>query len=149
VIYNESIDRFGETFRFRYHNYPFPKLKRGELPFWIVREGKRHQFSTDSFDASDLKRYTVIPKASPLTLFLRLHVSALFIHGLGGANYEWVNDYIIEQFYQVQTPPYFVLSATFHQCGIPERNFAYFLMEPEDIIKHLKDYFRNRGSTIL
>lgn len=149
AIYNQSIDRFGEVFRFRYQNYPFPKLKMGELPFWVIRDGKRHQFSTDRIDASDLSRYTVVPKASPLTLFLRLHVSALFIHGLGGANYEWVNEYIIERFYQEEAPPYFALSATFHHCGIPERNYAYFLTEPDEIRSTLKDYFRDRGSTIL
>jgi hypothetical protein len=60
-----------------------------------------------------------------------------------------VNEQIIERFYGGKAPPYFVLSATFHRYGIPDRNFAYFLMEPEEIRDALKNYFRDRGSTIL
>jgi hypothetical protein len=149
AVYNRSIDRFGDLFRFRFRNYPFPKLKEGELPFWIIRDDRRHQLSTNRVDASDLKRYTIIPKASPLTLFLRLHMAGVFMHGVGGGNYEWINEQILKGFYHMDPPPYFVMSATFHLCRIPDRDFPYFFMNPEVTRSALKRYFGSRGSTVL
>lgn len=149
AVYNQSIDRFGDLFRFRFRNYPFPKLEGGELPFWIIRDGRRHQLSTNRVDASDLKRYTIVPKASPLTLFLRLHVAGVFMHGVGGANYEWINEQILEGFYHVEPRPYFVMSATFHLCRIPDRDFPYFFMNPGVTRSALIRYFGSWGSTVL
>jgi hypothetical protein len=149
AVYNQSIDRYGDLFRFRFRNYPFPKLKEGELPFWIIRDDRRHQLSTNRVDASDLKRYTIVPKASPLTLFFRLHVAGVFMHGVGGANYEWINEQILEGFYHVEPSPYFVMSATFHLCHIPVRDFPYFFMNPGVPRSTLKRYFESRGSTVL
>jgi hypothetical protein len=146
AVYNQSIDRFGDLFRFRFRNYPFQKLKEGELPFWIIRDDRRHQLTTNRIDASDLNRYTIVPKASPLTLFLRLHVAGVFIHGVGGANYEWINERILEGFYHVESNPYFVMSATFHLCRIPDRDFPYFFINPGVMRSALKRYF---GSTVL
>jgi hypothetical protein len=128
-VYNRTLERFRERFRFRFRNYPFPELKEGELPFWVIRDGRRHQFTTD-MDDGDVEGYTILPKASPLTLFLRMHHCDLFVHGVGGANYEWVNDRIYEEFFGLDPPRYLVLSGTFHQCGIPERDYPYFFMNP-------------------
>jgi len=136
-VYNESLERYGEQFRFRYRNFPFPRLNTGELPFWVVRNGKRQLLNMDRFDAVDLNRHTILPKASPLTLFLRLSCSDVFVHGVGGANYEWVNDRILEEFFGVNPSPYFILSATFHLCGIPERDFPYFFKDPGELREKL------------
>jgi hypothetical protein len=148
-VYNQSIDAFADHFRFRYKSYPFPKLKDGELPFWIIRDNVRHQLSTRSMDISDVKRYAVVPKASPLTLFLRLHRAEIFLHGVGGANYEWINDRILEHFYHEHTGPFFVMSATFHLCSVPERDYAYFFLDPAFLRNRLRHYFENRGSTVI
>jgi hypothetical protein len=148
-VYNRSIDAFGEQFHFRYKSYPFTKLKQGELPFWIVRDMRRHTLNTHSVDRSDMKHYRVIPKASPLTLFLRQHESGIFVHGVGGANYEWINDQVLKHFYNIDPRPYFVMSATFHRCGVPDRDFAYFFMNPHDIRNAVKRYFHERGSNVV
>ena len=149
TVYNQSIDLFSDLFRFRFKNYPFPKLREGELPFWIIRDHRRHQLSTNSVDLSDVRRYNTVPKASPLTLFLRLHVAGIFMHGVGGANYEWINDQILERFYHVHPSPFFVMSATFHLCAIPNREYAYFFMNPTLLRNALKNYFENRGSAVI
>jgi hypothetical protein len=148
-VYNRSIDAFKEQFRFRFKNYPFAKLKRGELPFWVVRDRRRHTLNTDTVDLSDMKRYAIIPKASPLTLFLRQHESGIFVHGVGGANYEWINDRVLKHFYKTDPRPFFVMSATFHRCGIPDREYAYFFMNPNHVRSAVMDYFHERGSNIV
>lgn len=149
AVYNQSIDRFSDLFRFRFKNYPFPKLREGEIPFWIIRDHRRYQLSTNSVDLSDVRRYTTVPKASPLTLFLRLHVAGVFMHGVGGANYEWINDKILERFYHVHPSPFFTMSATFHLCTVPDRDYAYFFMNPTLLRNALKSYFKNRGSAVI
>jgi hypothetical protein len=144
-VYNRALDWYGEKFRFRYRNFPFPRLKRGELPFWILGESGRYQFNADRFDSQDLRRCTVLPKASPLTLFLRLYHCDLFVHGVGGANYEWVNDRIAEEFFGVELQPFFILSATFHLNEIPERDFPYFFMAPLELKNRLRAHLSRSG----
>jgi hypothetical protein len=147
-IYNESLDQYKQEYRFRYRNYPFPKLKNDELPFWIVYDGSRAQLKKSDIDPANLSKYTIFPKASPLTLYLRLYTSNVFLHGVGGANYEWVNDRILERFYHQEPPPYFVLSATFFINSISERDYPYFFKNPELLKKRITDYMHEHTLNI-
>jgi hypothetical protein len=54
------------------------------------------------------------PKALLLTLYNRLFISDLFIHGLGGAEYDLVTDEIIREFFKVEPPRFLVASCTLH-----------------------------------
>ena len=54
----------------------------------------------------------VRPRALTTTLFLRLFVTDLFIHGIGGAKYDEVTDRIVRSFYGVEPPAYAAVSAT-------------------------------------
>jgi len=56
--------------------------------------------------------YLVRPKAVSLTLFVRLFLADLFVHGVGGASYEPVTDYIIERFYKIKPPRFAVATCT-------------------------------------
>jgi hypothetical protein len=51
-------------------------------------------------------------RALTTTLFARLMLSDLFIHGIGGAKYDELTDEIIRRFYDFEPPSYMVLSAT-------------------------------------
>jgi len=51
------------------------------------------------------------PKALMLTLYNRLFIADLFIHGIGGAKYDMVTDGIIKEFFKVE-PPYFITIST-------------------------------------
>jgi hypothetical protein len=144
-IYNESIELFRQEYRFRYKSYPFPKLKNDELPFWTVYDGERVQLKKSDVTPSDIGKYLIFPKASPLTLFLRLYKSDILLHGVGGANYEWINDRIIENFFRLKAPSYFVLSATFLINNIPEREYPYFFIDPESVRKTLIDYMHEHA----
>ncbi len=46
------------------------------------------------------------------TLFARLFLGELFIHGIGGGKYDELTDTIIRDYYQVEPPEYLVLSGT-------------------------------------
>lgn len=56
----------------------------------------------------------VRPRAVPLTLFLRLFVADVFVHGTGGARYDEVTDEVMRQWFGVEPPAYAVVSATMH-----------------------------------
>lgn len=51
-------------------------------------------------------------RALTTTLFIRLFVADLFIHGIGGARYDEVTDGIIRRYYGVEPPEYLVLTGT-------------------------------------
>jgi len=54
------------------------------------------------------------PKALLLTLYNRLFISDLFVHGLGGAKYDLVTDEIILEFFKVEPPHFLVISCTLY-----------------------------------
>lgn len=52
-------------------------------------------------------------RALTTTLYARLFLADLFIHGIGGSKYDELTDAIIRQFYGFEPPAYLTLSATF------------------------------------
>src|SRR5665648_1097190 len=115
-----------------------------EIPFWIWKEGdertkifilkeeEKNYLYNDSYgkifiiEKDGLKSLfslkTILkqrglkirPKALLLTLFNRLFISDLFIHGLGGAKYDLVTDEIIREFFKVEPPHFLVVSCTLY-----------------------------------
>ncbi|MBU4349929.1 hypothetical protein KJ599_06365, partial [bacterium] len=115
-----------------------------EIPFWIWKEGDQRRkifilreeegnyLYNDSYgkiflieedglkSLSSLKTLLkerglkIRPKALLLTLYNRLFISDLFIHGLGGAKYDLVTDEIIREFFKVEPPHFLVVSCTLY-----------------------------------
>lgn len=52
------------------------------------------------------------PRALMTTMYARLILSDLFLHGIGGAKYDQLGDMIVRRFFNIQPPAYAVLSAT-------------------------------------
>lgn len=52
------------------------------------------------------------PKAVPLSLFLRMFASDLFVHGVGGGRYDHITDGVIRGWWGVEPPVYAVVSAS-------------------------------------
>ena len=52
------------------------------------------------------------PRALLTTMYARLILSDLFIHGIGGAKYDQLGDRIIHSFFMVDPPEFMVMSAT-------------------------------------
>jgi hypothetical protein len=64
-------------------------------------------------------------RALATTLYARLFVADLFIHGIGGAKYDQATDDLCRRFFQVELPPYQALSGTLrlpieHASAAPE-----------------------------
>lgn len=110
-----------------------------ELPFWGWRTGaprrgrlfarveaERLILRCDAHDwpaldaadlpasCTDLERngFKVRPRALSLTLFTRLCLADLFVHGLGGGKYDEVTDRILVDFFGLAPPPYVVMTGT-------------------------------------
>lgn len=52
------------------------------------------------------------PRALTTTLYARLLLSDMFVHGIGGAKYDQLTDLILHRFFGVQPPEFMTLSAT-------------------------------------
>jgi hypothetical protein len=53
------------------------------------------------------------PRALTMTMYLRLFLADLFIHGLGGAKYDRLTDALIVSFFDVAAPGFALATATF------------------------------------
>ncbi len=56
------------------------------------------------------------PRALVTTMYARLVLSDLFLHGIGGAKYDQLTDQIIRRFFGVEPPEFAILTAT---CYLP------------------------------
>jgi hypothetical protein len=113
-----------------------------EAPLWAWRAGNKQRnrlFSRKRQDAIELRAggetwpslpaasgermirewldlaesgYKIRSRALTNTLFARLFVGDLFIHGIGGGKYDELTDAIIRRFYRIEPPEYVVLSGT-------------------------------------
>jgi hypothetical protein len=61
-----------------------------------------------------LGSWRIRPRALTLTLWARLLLADLFVHGIGGAKYDRITDAIIADYYRVAAPAMACASATLH-----------------------------------
>ena len=114
AVHNAALERYRAAERISNAVDPVPNLGvqagRLELPFWVWRSGglRRPMFVGGESGAGRKVR----PRALTMTLFFRLFCCDLFIHGMGGARYEPVNDGIIREFFGVEPPGYVAASGT-------------------------------------
>ncbi len=112
-----------------------------ELPFWIWSDSQplRHALwvkcSADVIELSDMNKVRlkldranaaaqfvqlnasevcVRTRAILTTMYARMVLSDVFIHGIGGAKYDQLTDEVIERFFGVQPPQLHAVSATIH-----------------------------------
>ena len=86
---------------------PVPGLKHNEMPFWVVdEEGNRSHMFRDTPNSD------IIPRAITLTLFLRIFLADLFIHGVGGGRYEQIAAKLLHSFFNIPGAPFIVASIT-------------------------------------
>ena len=123
---------------------PMPDLESGdaiELPFWLddlaagtrVRAGVRRDGDAFRLDVADgftfavdaeprsllmwlrRNRLRLTTRALSLTMFLRLCVCDVFVHGIGGGHYDQVADRMIAGYFKLPPPGFVVATATlFH-----------------------------------
>lgn len=136
--YNRHLDAYRERYNVRTAAQPFPNLEiegtRIELPFWVVREGRRHPLYAapvprgwrlwasgapagsvrDDHAFEDVTGLQIRPRALTLTAFTRLCLADLFVHGVGGGRYDRVTDAVIREFFGLEPPGYAVVTATLY-----------------------------------
>ncbi|HEY5506562.1 MAG TPA: hypothetical protein VIK83_03630, partial [Coriobacteriia bacterium] len=136
--YNAALAAYRERTGTRSAAQPFPDLEilpdRIELPLWTLGAGRRPVWVTTGAEPAlvsgddDLCRlgrdpaYAVdailssgvrlAPKALALTLFTRMFVADVFIHGVGGGRYDQVTDDVARRYFGVEPPPFVVASLT-------------------------------------
>lgn len=141
AAYNGCLDAYRRTHRVRSLANPFPNLMQtgewSEAPFWILHEGRRADLCArregnrlalgcageplatvpagpGGLEALAASHLALRPKAITLTMFARLCVGDLFIHGVGGGRYDRVTDAFTERVFGVRPAPYAVATATLH-----------------------------------
>jgi hypothetical protein len=139
-VYNGALASHRERTGVRNAAQPFPDLGaeggRIELPLWVLDRGRRTvwvrtgaepalfagdallcELGADPCGAADhllASGVALAPKALALTLFTRMFVSDLFIHGVGGGRYDQVTDEVARRYFGVAAPPYVVASLTMY-----------------------------------
>lgn len=135
--YNGALADFRERTGTRSPAQPFPDLALDgalvELPLWLLDGGRRTVWArvgespalvvdgevvcelTDAASAPDqvlASGLCLAPKALALTLFTRLLVADLFIHGVGGGRYDQVTDDVFRRYLGIEPIPVVVASMT-------------------------------------
>jgi len=67
--------------------------------------------------------WRIRPRALALTLWARLFLADLFIHGIGGAKYDRITDLLIDDYFGIAPPAMACVSATLH-LGIPRHGLT-------------------------
>ncbi len=65
------------------------------------------------FAFGETRGIKIRPRALVTTMYARLVLSDLFIHGIGGAKYDELTDLIIRRFFGIEPPAYLTATATF------------------------------------
>jgi hypothetical protein len=100
----------------------WPALPRERLvPAWRELEGQG---------------YKVRPRALTNTLFARLLLADLFIHGIGGGKYDELTDDLLRRFYGLEPPAYLVLSGT---LLVPLRTYPVTADDCRALARRLRD----------
>jgi len=92
------------TIELRSGDEPWPSLP-------LERDGSI-EAAVNAYSELQSRGFKVRSRALTNTLFARLFLADLFIHGIGGAKYDELTDEIIRRFYGFVPPGYMVLSAT-------------------------------------
>jgi hypothetical protein len=79
--------------------------------FW-PELGRGKRLAASVLELLQAGHYKIRSRALTNTLYARVFLCDLFVHGLGGGKYDELTDQIIERFYDMQPPGYLVLSAT-------------------------------------
>jgi hypothetical protein len=136
--YNAALAGYRERTGTRSAAQPFPDLAirddEVELPLWLVGADRRTVWVRTTDGAALVADGAVLcelgldapiaaerlvaaglalaPKALALTMFVRMFVADLFIHGVGGGRYDQVTDDVIRRYFGTEPPSFAVASLT-------------------------------------
>ena len=93
------------------------------------------------------KGYLIRPKAILLTSFIRLYLSDWFIHGVGGARYESITDYILTNYFDINGLKYGAASLTSHLFEAKHQKLKLYkndLQQKDRAISHSPEYLLDK-----
>lgn len=139
--FNKELALYRQATNTRSKAQPFPDLEIGdsgvELPLWAVDAVRRPVYALTKRDrvhlvangevivdlpadseaaVAELERtsVTLAPRALTLTLFTRMLLADLFIHGVGGARYDALTDGLARRYFGIELPAFSAASLTMH-----------------------------------
>lgn len=134
-IYNKSLEEYRILKNIKKEGEPFPFLFKYddfyEIPFWIIKNGRKKIFKnkdslyaenekiTDlSFDfekdIEKIKNLKIRPRALTLSIYQRIFLSDLFIHGIGGTRYDEFTEKFFENAFNLKMPEFIFITGTFY-----------------------------------
>ena len=87
---------------------------REVLARWTQTETDSAEATVAMFGQLSRRGIRLRTRALTTTLFARLCLADLFLHGIGGAKYDEITDRLFEQLFHVTAPRFATVSATFH-----------------------------------
>jgi hypothetical protein len=122
---------------------------------WEMLDGRGLRLSREEvFErAIQSPEIRIRPKALITTMYARLVLSDLFIHGIGGAKYDEVTDAIIRRFFGIEPPGYVTATATVRlplerpqvmpeDLAVLDRNYRDSIHHPEDFLDDYSGHHR-------
>ncbi|MFH1994671.1 MAG: hypothetical protein ABIJ24_03110 [Nitrospinota bacterium] len=162
-IYNSQLSLYRKVNKVRDKAHPFPNLKIDnciELPFWHITGDERRRIAVKidrekiylksngqelAVIAADNigrgieilreKGLKIRPNGLTTTMFNRMFIANLFVHGIGGAKYDLATDAVIREFFAAEPPLY----ATITMTKYPDVTVG----DKSERIKLLEDKLRN------
>lgn len=89
---------------------------------------------------AELRPWVIRPRALTLTLWARLLVCDLFVHGIGGAKYDRITDAILQGYFGCEPPEFAAVSATL-RLPLPVEDVS--TESPADVRHSLRDIHFN------
>ncbi len=108
-----------------------------KITLFAGRRGKPFVVSKDEpklFEILAESGVLLVTRALMTTLFARLCIADVFIHGIGGAKYDEVTDNIVRRYFDVEPPDYLVVTGTLR---LPFQKFA---ATSADHLKRLRQF---------
>jgi len=157
-IYNESLKEFRILKDIKREGEPFPFLSKYEnfyeIPFWIIKDGRKRIFRENKNlyvenekilelnfdferDIEIIKNLNIRPRAFTLSVYQRVFLSDLFIHGYGGKKYDELTEIIFEKIFDLKMPECVLLTGTFYIFDGNPSNISEKILELKEKEKNL------------
>ena len=112
---------------------PFVRLPRAEMATAADR-------AVAQLDEQESRGIKIRPRALTLTLFARVFLGDVFIHGLGGAVYDKVTDEIVRRYYGVEPPQLVMATGT---AWLPLERFEVSTHDRRGLERRMRDIRHN------
>ena len=163
-IHNQVAKEWRQRKKARSNAVPFPDLSmedgKVEVPFWWIQGGVRFPLVLQGEEAwanqqslgswrEALDSGLVRPRAITLTIFVRLFMADLFLHGAGGSDYEEATDQVIQRFFGLASPGYAWATLTLFFPGYTQQPLQEARKRMKEMEQHPEGFLVSEKETLL